>query len=120
MKFFKENKVGFYIYLLGIFILFLSFYFKLDGYASALSGDFKDTWPYVLKLKENFFTNPTEWTLHFPLHYYFLSRLDLVFNNTSYVRFVICLISILTPFIFFQCLKIKYLFFYRASNCCQI
>ncbi len=108
MKFLKENKIGFLIYFFGIFTLFVSFYFGLDGYGSALSGDFRDTWPYVLKLKENFFINPSQWTLHFPFHYYFLSKLDLVFNNTIYVRFIVCLISILTPCIFYQCLKFKY------------
>ena len=108
IKFLENNKIGLCTYLLGIFLLFVGFYFNVDGYRLALSGDFEDTWPYVLKLKENFFINPSKWTLHFPFHYYFLSRLDLVFNNTGYVRFVICLISIITPFIFFQCLKLKY------------
>lgn len=107
MKFFKENKVGFYIYLLGIFSLFIGFYFKIDGYGTALSGDFRDTWPYVLRLKENFFFNPSEWTLHFPLHYYVLSKLDLLLNNQTHVRFFFCLISISVPYIFYLCLKFK-------------
>ena len=74
-KFLNNNKIGFCIYLLGIFLLFVGFYFNIDGYGTALSGDFRDTWPYVLKLKENFFFNPREWTLHLPLHYYILSKL---------------------------------------------
>ena len=70
--------------------------------------DFKDTWPYVLKLKENFLTDPYPHTVHYPLHYYLLSRLDLVFNDPLIVRLVICFISMALPYIFFVALKEKY------------
>ena len=106
-KFLNNNKIGLCTYLLGIFLLFVGFYFNIDGYGTALSGDFRDTWPYVLKLKENFFFNPSEWTLHLPLHYYFLSKLDLLLNNQTYVRFIFCLISISVPYFFYLCLKFQ-------------
>ena len=66
------------IYFLCCLSLVLSFYFNEDGSFSPLSGDFKDTWPYVLKLKENILTNPHPHTIHYPLHYYLLSRVNFI------------------------------------------
>ena len=40
------------IYFLCCLSLLLSFYFNEDGSYLPFSGDFRDTWPYVLKLKE--------------------------------------------------------------------
>ena len=71
----NKNKIklsSYLIYVLGCFTLLISFYFNIDGTGILLSGDFIETWPYVLKLKNSFFFDPSQWTLHFPLHYYFL------------------------------------------------
>ena len=90
-----------FIYFLCCLSLLLSFYLNEDGSYLPFSMDFKDTWPYVLKLKENFLTDPYPHTVHYPLHYYLLSRLDLVFNDPLIVRLVICFISMALPYIFF-------------------
>lgn len=104
----ENNKIklsGYLIYLLGFTILLISFYSDIDGSYSPLSGDFRDTWPYVIKLKSNFMFDPSPWTLHFPLHYFFLSKLNFFFENPDDVRLIFCLISFITPYIFYLCLK---------------
>ena len=107
----KNNKInlsGYLIYLIGLIIFFLSFYLDIDGYGKALSGDFRDTWPYVLKLNENFWTDPSQWTLHFPLHYFLLAKSYLVIGDTYLVRIFFSLISLFTPYLFYLCLRNKY------------
>ena len=96
------------IYFLCCLSLILSFYFNEDGSFSPLSGDFKDTWPYVLKLKENIFTDPSPYTVHYPLHYYLLSRVSFIFNDPTNVRIIFSFISILIPFLFYVALTEKY------------
>ena len=99
----KNNKInlsGYIIYIFSILVLLTSFYFDVDGSNMPLSGDFRDTWPYVVKLKESFFFDPSPWTLHFPLHYFFLSRLNFIFSDPNDVRLIFCLISLITPYLF--------------------
>ena len=104
----KIHLSNLFIYFLCCLSLLLSFYFNEDGSYSPFSMDFKDTWPYVLKLKESFLSDPYPYTVHYPLHYYLLSRLDLIFNDPLIVRLVVCLISMVVPYIFFVALKEKY------------
>jgi len=96
------------IYFFCCLSLLLSFYFNEDGSYLPFSMDFKDTWPYVLKLKESFLSDPYPYTVHYPLHYYLLSRLDLIFNDQLIVRLVICFTSMIVPYIFFVALREKY------------
>lgn len=102
------NKTNFYIFFLSIFSvtsLLLGFYLNEDGSGNPLSGDFFDTWPYVLELTKNFFIDPSPWTLHFPLHYFLLSKLFLLLQDSFGVRLLFCIFSIITPYLFFICLK---------------
>ena len=103
------------IYLLNLIIYFLcclslvlSFYFNEDGSFLPLSGDFRDTWPYVLKLKENILANPHPHTVHYPLHYYLLSRVNFIFADPTNVRVVFCIVSMFIPLLFFVALTEKY------------
>ena len=96
------------IYFFCSLSLLLSFYFNEDGSYTPFSSDFRETWPYVLKLKESFLSDPYPHTVHYPLHYYVLSRLDLIFNDPLIVRLIICFISMIVPYIFFVALKEKY------------
>jgi len=96
------------IYFFCSLSLLLSFYFNEDGSYTPFSADFRETWPYVLKLKESFLSDPYPHTVHYPLHYYVLSRLDLIFNDPLIVRLIICFISMIVPYIFFVALKEKY------------
>lgn len=104
----KINTSGYLFYLFGIIVFFLSFYFNIDGSGNALSGDFRDTWPYILEINKNFWTDPSEWTLHFPLHYFFIAKLYLLFENKDQVRLIFGVFSLITPYLFFICLKEKF------------
>ena len=92
-----------------IFFSYLSilvgFYLNEDGSGTPLSGDFRDTWPYVIELTKEILIDPTPWTLHFPLHYYLLSKLYLIVEDINKVRMMFCIISMITPFLFYICLK---------------
>ena len=107
----EKNRINFtsiIIYILGSVVLIISFFYDVDGTGTPFSGDLRDTWPYVIKLKDAFFFDPTPWTVHFPLHYYLLSRLSLIIDNVDHIRFFYCFISLTAPFLFFMCLKEKY------------
>ena len=96
------------IYLFSCLTLVISFNLNLDGSYLPFSSDFKETWKYVEKLKENFLADPYPYTVHYPLHYYILSRLDLIFNNPTTVRLFICFVSMVVPYLFFIALKQRY------------
>ena len=104
----KINLTNILIYFLCCATLLLSFYFNEDGSHTPLSGDFRDTWPYVLKLKENFLSDPTGYTVHYPLHYFLLSRLNFIFSEPTSIRFIMLLVSMTVPLFFFYTLKKKY------------
>ena len=104
----KIKLSGFFFYLLGIIIFSISFLFDVDGSGNALSGDFRDTWPYVIEINKNFWTDPSEWTLHFPLHYFLIAKLYLLFENKDLVRLLFGIFSLITPLLFFICLKEKF------------
>ena len=106
-----KNKIsisGYCIYLIGILFLIVSYYLDIDGYGNALSGDFRDTWPYVIELNNNFWIDPSEWTLHFPLHYFILSKIYLISDSKEITRLVFLLISFTTPYLLYLNLKEKY------------
>ena len=107
----NKNKIsvsGYFIYLIGIILLIISYTLDIDGYGNALSGDFRDTWPYVIELNKNFWIDPSEWTLHFPLHYFILSKIYLVSESKETTRLVFLLISFTTPYLLYLNLKEKY------------
>lgn len=104
----KINLSGYFFYVFGILIFFISFLFDIDGSGNALSGDFRDTWPYVIEINKNFWTDPSEWTLHFPLHYFLIAKLYLLFENKDLVRLLFGIFSLITPLLFFICLKERF------------
>ena len=80
----EKNRINFtsiIIYILGSVVLIISFFYDVDGTGTPFSGDLRDTWPYVIKLKDAFLFDPTPWTVHFPIHYYLLSRLSLIIDK---------------------------------------
>ena len=96
------------IYLLSCLSLFISFYFNEDGSNTPLSGDFRDTWPYVLNLKEDILSDPTGFTVHYPLHYFLLSRINFIITDPTNLRFFMMLIALSLPFFLFKALDKKY------------
>lgn len=107
MKYIKKN-YGEIIFIISFFSLVIGFFFNEDGTGMPLSGDFRDTLPYVNELKKNLFIDPSPWTVHFPLHYIFISWLDLILNNIYVTRLIFCLLSASVPLVFYLCLKAKF------------
>lgn len=107
-----KNKIsisGYLIFFLGIVFLIFAYLNNIDGFGKPLSGDFRDTWPYIVELTKNFWIDPSEWTLHFPLHYFLISKIYIITNNQELTRLSFLLISFITPLIFYLNLKLKYL-----------
>lgn len=89
--------------------LLVGFYFNEDSSGSGgFIYDFNHTWGYVKALQYETFVFPSKWTIHTPLHYILLAKLDIIFDDQKILRFVFCLQSILLPLLFYNCLKIKY------------
>ena len=104
----QANIFGYSIFIFAIIIQFYAFLNAIDGYGKALSGDFRDTWPYVVELTKSFWIDPSPWTLHLPLHYYLLSKIYEITNNQDITRLIFLLISLITPVLFYLNLKQKY------------
>ncbi len=104
----KTNLLNFSLYFVCCGTLLLSFYFNEDGSYSPLSGDFRETWQYVLNLKENILSDPTGYTVHYPLHYILISRLNFIISDPTNLRFFMMMISMTIPFIFFKVLSKKF------------
>lgn len=103
-----KKEIGLITFVFSFFTLLIGFFFNEDGSGLALSGDFRDTIPYVLELKKSIFIDPTPWTLHFPLHYILFAKADLIIKNIYFTRFVFCFLSILVPVLFYYCLKLRF------------
>ncbi len=104
----KINFLNILLYIFCCLTLFISFYFNEDGSYSPLSGDFRDTWPYVLKLKENILSDPSGYTVHYPLHYFLLSRLSFIISDPTGIRFFLMIIALSVPLILFLTLRKKF------------
>ena len=96
------------IYLLSFLTLIIGFYWGEDGTGKGLTQDFYSTWKFVEDLKYDFFADPSEITLHFPLHYFLLSKLNYLISDLDYLRFFYMIISSITPFLLYIALKIKF------------
>ncbi len=88
--------------------LFVGFYLGETISGPGSKSDFYYTWNYVLNLQENILADPEQWTVHTPLHYIILSKLNLIFDSQEFVRFIACASAILIPYLFFLNLKIKF------------
>ena len=93
----------------SILSLFVGFYFNEDSSGSGgYIADFTYTWGYVEVLKSKIFALGTQWTVHTPLHYILLSKINLIIESQYAVRIVYCFISLIIPFLFYKCLSIKF------------
>ena len=89
--------------------LFIGLFFGEDSSGSGgFVADYKNTWGYIEALKNNVFTLPGSWTVHTPLHYIIISRLNLLFQNEIFLKIIFLNICLSIPTLFFFCLKIKY------------
>ena len=92
------------IYLLSFLTLIVGFYWGEDGTGKGLSQDFYSTWKFVEALKYDFFADPIDITLHFPLHYFLLSKLSYLISDLELLRFFYMIISSFTPFLLYVAL----------------
>lgn len=88
--------------------LYLGLYLNETISGPGSKADFYHTWNYVLALEKDILASPKGWTVHTPLHYMFLSLLNIIFNDQNLIRFIICTLSLLVPILFYYNLKIKF------------
>ena len=90
------NEKNYYLAGIVLYIFFsISIFFGLlineDASGKGTSNDFKNTWEYVLLLKENYFIDSSEWTRLLPFHYIFLSilyeLLEVIFSKSIILHF---------------------------------
>ena len=96
------------IFVISIFLLFLSFYLNEDGTGGGARGDFEVTYGFILALQENLLADPKDWTLvHTPLHFLILSFVTRLISNTDLLRLFFCIFSLSLPILFFSSILIS-------------
>ena len=96
------------IFVISIFLLFISFYYNEDGTGGGAKGDFEVTYGFILALQENLLADPKDWTLvHTPLHFIILSFVTRLISNTDLLRLLFCIFSLSLPLLFFYSLLIS-------------
>jgi hypothetical protein len=107
---FSNFQNGFIIFFLSFLSLIYSFFLDEDGTGGGARGDFEVTYGFILALQTNLLANPTEWTLvHTPLHFFILSLIARLIDNTSILRLLFCIFSISIPFVFYLIISKFYL-----------
>ena len=102
MKIDIKNKL---LYLILGSSLFIDLYFNIDSAGSGgFINDFKSTWSIV----ENPLGYKAIYDMKFPLHYYIAAVIYNLVGDKEILRLIYCLISLLIPYLFYKCLKIKY------------
>lgn len=102
MSKFSNYKNGFIIFLLSFLGLIYSFFLDEDGTGGGARGDFEVTYGFIIALQKNLLANPTDWTLvHTPLHFFILSLITRLIDNTYILRLLFCIFSTSIPFIFY-------------------
>ena len=102
MKISYQNK---FLYVVCSLSLFIELFFNIDSAGSGgFALDFETTWPLV----ENPFKFSTDLDIKFPSHYYIAAIIYGITNDKDIFRLIYCFISLLIPYIFFLCLKIKF------------
>ena len=110
MKDFSNSfALGKFSFLFFSISLLVGFYFDEIASGTGAKADFYNYWPYVLALKETFYIPPSEYgTLHLPLHYMILAKLNFLIVDEYFLRLFFCIISIFVPLLFYLNLKIKF------------
>ena len=91
-------------FILGL-SLFVDYYLFLDLSTGGSSKDFKNTFPVVINLANLELKEWSEYTRHFPLHYFLLSLIYRIFENVESVRLVYIFFSLTIPLFIYINLK---------------
>ncbi len=118
MGLFKNRLLILLLLILPIISLFLGFISDEDLSTGGAKWDFNLTWPVVEDFTNLIFTNAHEYTRHFPLHYFLLSLINNLFQDSETVRLFYVFFSLLLPILLFlnlrkiyNCEKINILLF---------
>ena len=95
MGLFKNRLLILLLLILPIISLFLGFINDEDLSTGGAEWDFNLTWPVVENFTNLIFTNANEYTRHFPLHYFLLSLINNLFQDSEKVRLFYVFFSLL-------------------------
>ena len=110
------KKSFFFVPFFLICSLFISFFLELDS-AGGSQEDFISSWKYISDLNHDLsilntqeqYPSPTSgYSLHFPLHYLIISRLNFFLENQDFFLRTFFLISLFIPVVFYKCLVLKF------------
>jgi len=104
-----NDNIGALTFFTCIVTLFVGFFYNEDLSGGGTSADFYSTLTYVIELKKNIFAVPKV-TVHLPLHYLILSRINFFIHDIANLRLIFLVISIFVPVLFYFCLRIKFNF----------
>jgi hypothetical protein len=105
----KLNNLNQILYALLSLTIFIGYFFGEDSSGSGgFIADFKSTWPVMSLIAQGEYTDFSEYTIHFPLHYFILYFLNNFFLDRDSVRLIFCVLSLITPYLFYLVLKLKY------------
>ena len=105
----KLNQINQILYTLLSLTLFLGYFYGEDSSGSGgFISDFNSTWPIMSLMAQGEYSNFSEYTIHFPLHYYILYFLNNFFPEKDSVRLIFCILSLITPYLFYQALRLKF------------
>ena len=96
------------IYLVIWLSLFIDLYLDIDLSSGGSSSDFKNTFPIVINLLDLNVDGWSEYTRHFPLHYFLLSIIYKFLEDDYLVRLIYIIISLFIPLLIFYNLQYIY------------
>ncbi len=106
-----NNKIKISSILIYFFIslsLFVELYLDIDLSSGGSSGDFKNTFPIVINLLNLSVDGWSDYTRHFPLHYFLLSIIYRFFQDEYLVRLIYVIMLQFIPLLIFYNLKYIY------------
>ena len=105
----KIHHLNFTLYFVLSLTVITGFYFGEDSSGSGgFIADFNNTWPIMSVIDKGEFFDFSEYTIHFPLHYYILFIINSLVDSKELVRLVFIFFSLFVPYLFFLILKEKF------------
>lgn len=105
----KINAINLNLYGLFSLSVLVGFFFGEDsGGSGGFISDFYSTWPIIELINDGNFFNFSQYTIHFPLHYYIIYFLNLFLFDKESTRLAFCLVSLTVPYLFYLSLRFKF------------
>ncbi len=93
------------VYIFLSLSLFVDFFLNLDLSSGGSSNDFNITFPAVINLIDFNFDNWSNYTRHFPLHYFLLSIIHRFVEDQYFLRLIYIFVSFLIPIFIYLSLE---------------